>query len=202
MVGRNRFRRCGVLIAFQGGVQFFRGRHIVPLIDQFAVFAENENPKEIRTELRTELTGYCAVEIWHAEDVATSIARNFQFVVAGLEPASLAITPSPHYRAHQQSNRLAVRLFERHDSDHSKCLIAQTRIRCAISDETRFIDAGFRRQSNCRHVTIRSGERISINVGEIDSIIFADRQVGTDRHREKEKRQTGEKNLCLACVHD
>ena len=73
-------------------------------------------------------------------------------------------------------------LFKRENGDHSVTGITETRVGGAISDCARFIDVRLAGQNKRGDVVLGGGERVSIDIDQVDSIIFACGGLGEDRY--------------------
>jgi len=73
-------------------------------------------------------------------------------------------------------------LFECQDGDHSVTRITEARIRYAISDRAGFVDVRLIGQNKRRDLAAASGEGSSININQIDPIIFAVDWLREDRY--------------------
>src|SRR5947207_4926548 len=84
MHGRTRsIRRCkNIEELLDDGGQICRAWHVIPLLQQLAVAAENENAKIQRGGLCAKLGRQRAIEIRRRERVMSGIPRNFLCVVS------------------------------------------------------------------------------------------------------------------------
>jgi len=126
MHGRTKsIRRCkNIEELLDDGGQICRGWHIIPLLQQLAVSAENENPKIERAGLCAKLGRQPAIEIRHSERVVSGISRNFLDVISPLKALRFFVEAMPHQHGRDPAHNPGVFLAEIQDRNHSVIRVA------------------------------------------------------------------------------
>ena len=144
--------------------------------------------------------GNCSIEIGNRGHILARIARNLHLIVAGLEAATFGIEPPPHDRSQDHSDRLTMFLFKRQDRDHPVTRITQAGIGRPISDQARFVYVRLVGQNDRCDPATGSGEGSSIDINEVDSMIFTVDWLSQARYCMNAPGQ--DKNLGSTQIHD
>ena len=179
MVGPDRSQCAEVLgnrsqHLFYSRSQIRCARHVIPLLEQFPIFAENEDVKTRCVGLRAQLRSCRPIKIHNREDVASRITRNFLCVVSCLKPLRFFVNTLPKQHGRDLAPNRTVFFDEVDNRNHPVRWIAETKIRSTVSDGPHLVRICGLCQDQNSDVAVSGGQCASIDIDKIECIDLSD----------------------------